>query len=88
MICPGCGAKKMCVVTDVRDRADGTTYRRRKCTLCGYRFSTREKVEDGEPETGRKRASACAFEKTMEAGQREKGNRANPWTKAGGETRT
>ncbi len=40
--CPMCGG--MTKVIDTRDRADGTTHRKRACLLCGYRFDTEEKI--------------------------------------------
>ena len=41
MKCPKCG--KSTIVTDSRERNNGI-YRRRKCNLCGYRFSTYETI--------------------------------------------
>ena len=44
MKCPGCGAENMSLVIETRDKGDKGIYRRRKCIVCGYRFSSMEKV--------------------------------------------
>ena len=41
MKCPKCKTEKT-YVKEKRDRQDGTVYRRRRCKICGYRFSTTE----------------------------------------------
>ena len=43
--CPQCGVQESNVV-DSRGTAAGPVYRRRECE-CGYRFTTRERSEDG-----------------------------------------
>lgn len=42
MYCPKCEEETM--VTQTRQRADGTIYRRRVCRWCGHRFSTTESL--------------------------------------------
>lgn len=44
MNCPKCGAENMSKVVDIRNKGDRGTYRRRECTICGYRFSSMEVV--------------------------------------------
>lgn len=43
MKCPKCGKMNTSKVLESRYRTGGI-YRRRECTICGYRFSTLEKV--------------------------------------------
>ena len=42
MNCPKCGAKNMSRVLNCRDKGERGTYRRRECTVCGWRFSSME----------------------------------------------
>lgn len=42
MICPKCGASNMSMVINTRETDDGFTRRRRKCTICGERFTSIE----------------------------------------------
>lgn len=45
MICPKCGSQKMSIVLDTRDKkSENVTRRRRECTVCGFRFTTYERV--------------------------------------------
>lgn len=47
MLCPVCqGGTK---VLDSRDARDHTIRRRRRCTACGHRFSTKERIESALP---------------------------------------
>ena len=41
MICAKCGASKMSVVLETRERRN-FTYRKRECTSCGHRYMTYE----------------------------------------------
>ncbi len=42
MNCPKCGAENMSRVINCRDKGSRGTWRRRECTICGYRFSSME----------------------------------------------
>ena len=42
MNCPKCGANNMSRVINCRDRGERGIYRRRECTICGWRFSSME----------------------------------------------
>jgi len=47
MKCPECESPRT-KVTVTKTRTDGTHYRRRRCPVCGYRFTTTERhVEEG-----------------------------------------
>lgn len=52
MTCPKCGNKA--IVIDSRTYETGEVRRRRKCTRCGFRFSTLEAVVKFEAFTMRK----------------------------------
>lgn len=43
MMCPNCDNMKTYIV-DAVDKPDHTSLRRRKCPVCGYKFSTTERL--------------------------------------------
>ena len=60
MLCPVCqGGTK---VLDSRDGRDRTIRRRRRCTHCGHRFSTRERIEAALPLVTKRDGSKEPFE--------------------------
>lgn len=46
MVCPKCGGKVL--VIDTAGERNNTVYRRRKCTVCGHSFFTKEALVSSE----------------------------------------